>query len=69
MLLIDVWKVPIGLSLAVIASCITVAVVASLRATRVPREPEPAQDESAQPGSAQPDSADADSADTHSRAS
>ena len=34
MLLLDVYKVPITLSLAVIASCITVAVVASLRATR-----------------------------------
>ena len=34
MLLLDVWKVPIWLSLSVIASCITVAVVASLRATR-----------------------------------
>jgi tellurite resistance protein TerC len=45
MLLIDVWKVPIGLSLAVIASCITVAVVASLRATRAPREGDPAQAE------------------------
>jgi tellurite resistance protein TerC len=45
MLLIDVWKVPIGLSLAVIASCITVAVVASLRATRAPRDGDPAQAE------------------------
>jgi tellurite resistance protein TerC len=34
MLLLDVWKVPIWLSLTVIATCITVAVVASLRATR-----------------------------------
>jgi tellurite resistance protein TerC len=34
MLLLDVYKVPIWLSLTVIASCITVAVVASLRATR-----------------------------------
>jgi tellurite resistance protein TerC len=34
MLLLDVWKVPIALSLTVIAICITVAVVASLRATR-----------------------------------
>ena len=34
MLLLDVWKVPIWLSLSVIASCITVAVVLSLRATR-----------------------------------
>jgi tellurite resistance protein TerC len=38
MLLLDVWKVPIALSLAVIACCITVAVVASLRATRQPEE-------------------------------
>jgi tellurite resistance protein TerC len=41
MLLIDVWKVPIGLSLAVIATCLTVAVVASLRATRLPPASEP----------------------------
>lgn len=34
MLLLDVWKVPIWLSLTVIATSITVAVVASLRATR-----------------------------------
>jgi tellurite resistance protein TerC len=34
MLLLDLWKVPIWLSLTVIATCITVAVVASLRATR-----------------------------------
>jgi tellurite resistance protein TerC len=34
MLLLDVWKVPIWLSLAVIATCITAAVVLSLRATR-----------------------------------
>jgi len=34
MLLLDVYKVPIWLSLAVIAASITVAVVASLRATR-----------------------------------
>ena len=34
MLLIDVVKVPVALSLAVIAGCVTVAVVASLRATR-----------------------------------
>ena len=39
MLLLDVWKVPIWLSLTVIATSITVAVVASLRATRAPREP------------------------------
>jgi tellurite resistance protein TerC len=39
MLLLDVWKVPIALSLAVIATCLTVAVVASLRATR-DRRPE-----------------------------
>jgi tellurite resistance protein TerC len=34
MLLLDVWKVPIWLSLTVIAASIAVAVVASLRATR-----------------------------------
>ena len=34
MLLLDVWKVPIWLSLAVIATSLTVAVVLSLRATR-----------------------------------
>src|SRR5512145_1441875 len=34
MLLLDVYKVPIGLSLAVIATLITVSVVMSLRATR-----------------------------------
>ena len=34
MLLIDIWKVPIGLSLAAIAACLVVAVTASLRATR-----------------------------------
>ena len=34
MLLLDVWKVPIWLSLSVIATCLCVAVVASLRATR-----------------------------------
>ena len=34
MLLLDVWKVPVWLSLAGIATCLTVAVVASLRATR-----------------------------------
>lgn len=34
MLLLDVWKVPIWLSLVVISTCLTVAVVASLRATR-----------------------------------
>ena len=34
MLLLDVWKVPIWLSLGVIATSITVAVVLSLRATR-----------------------------------
>ena len=45
MLLLDVYKVPIWLSLTVIASCITVAVVASLRATRdleAGTRPEPA---------------------------
>lgn len=34
MLLIDIWKVPIGVSLAVIAACLIVAVTASLHATR-----------------------------------
>ncbi|MGH3331730.1 MAG: TerC family protein, partial [Nocardioidaceae bacterium] len=34
MLLLDVYKVPIGVSLGVIALLITVAVAASLRATR-----------------------------------
>jgi tellurite resistance protein TerC len=34
MLLIDVYKVPIWISLTVIALCVTIAVVASLRATR-----------------------------------
>ena len=34
MLLLDVYKVPIWLSLAVIAACLSIAVVASLRATR-----------------------------------
>ena len=34
MLLLDVYKIPIWLSLTVIAACITIAVVASLRATR-----------------------------------
>ncbi len=34
MLLLDVWKVPIWLSLSVITACLTVAVAASLRATR-----------------------------------
>ncbi len=34
MLLLDVWKVPIALSLTVIVSALAVAVVASLRATR-----------------------------------
>ncbi|CAA9347124.1 MAG: Integral membrane protein TerC [uncultured Nocardioidaceae bacterium] len=49
MLLLDVWKVPIWLSLTVIAACITVAVVASLRATRrppsTPRSGPPADDQ------------------------
>jgi tellurite resistance protein TerC len=40
MLLLDVVKIPIALSLAVIIGCLAVAVVASLRATRA--EPEPA---------------------------
>jgi len=39
MLLLDVVKVPIAVSLAVIGTCVTVSVVASLRATR--RQPEP----------------------------
>ncbi|HEU5036652.1 MAG TPA: TerC family protein [Nocardioides sp.] len=34
MLLLDLYKVPIWLSLGIIATCLTVAVVASLRATR-----------------------------------
>jgi tellurite resistance protein TerC len=34
MLLIDIWKVPIGVSLAAIAACLIVAVTASLHATR-----------------------------------
>lgn len=34
MLLLDVYKIPIAVSLAVIATCLTIAVVASLRATR-----------------------------------
>jgi tellurite resistance protein TerC len=34
MLLVDLWKVPTWLSLGVIATCLTVVVVASLRATR-----------------------------------
>ena len=34
LLLTDVWKVPTALSLALVATCITVAVAASLRATR-----------------------------------
>jgi len=34
MMLLEVWKVPIGLSLMVIVLCITVSVVLSLRATR-----------------------------------
>jgi tellurite resistance protein TerC len=42
MLLLDVYKVPIWLSLTVIATCLTVAVVASLRATR--EQPVPARD-------------------------
>jgi tellurite resistance protein TerC len=49
MLLLDVWKVPIWLSLTVIATCITVAVAASLRATRdqapATRGAEPGRDE------------------------
>ncbi len=42
MLLLDVWKVPIWLSLAVIATSLTVAVVLSLRATRGAPGPEDA---------------------------
>lgn len=38
MLLLDVYKIPIWLSLAVIATTLTVAVVASLRATRRPED-------------------------------
>ena len=34
MLLIDIWKVPIALSLAAIATCLIIAVTASLHATR-----------------------------------
>lgn len=34
MLLIDIWKVPIGVSLAAIAACLIVAIAASLHATR-----------------------------------
>ena len=34
MLLIDIWKVPIGVSLAAIAACLIVSVTASLHATR-----------------------------------
>ena len=49
MLLLDVWKVPIWLSLTVIATSITIAVVASLRATRdeatVTRDSGPEHDE------------------------
>ncbi len=45
MLLLDVVKMPVAVSLAVIAACVTVAVVASLRATRPgatgPRSGEP----------------------------
>ena len=41
MLLLDVWKVPIWLSLGVITTSITVSVVLSLRATREPSAPEP----------------------------
>lgn len=41
MLLLDVWKVPIWLSLSAIALCITVSVVFSLRATRAAAPSEP----------------------------
>lgn len=37
MLLIDIWKVPIGVSLAAIAACLIVSVTASLHATRPTR--------------------------------
>ncbi len=40
MLLLDVWKVPVWLSLGAIATCLAVAVLASLRAA--PRPPDPA---------------------------
>ena len=39
MLLLDVVKIPIALSLAVIIGCVVVAVVASMRATRAESEP------------------------------
>ncbi len=35
MLLIDIWKIPIGVSLAAIAACLIVAIAASLHATRL----------------------------------
>ena len=54
MLLLEVYKIPIWLSLAVIAATLTVAVVASLRATRHRRGDGPAQPEPS------PDDADAD---------
>jgi len=43
MLLLDVYKMPIWLSLTVITACLTVAVVASLRATRDQVAPRPAE--------------------------
>ena len=43
MLLLDVYKIPIWLSLSVITACLTVAVVASLRATRDQVAPRPAE--------------------------
>ena len=43
MLLLDVYKMPIWLSLSVIITCLTVAVVASLRATRDQVAPRPAE--------------------------
>jgi len=48
MLLLDVWKVPIPLSLLVIVACLAVAIVASLRATQ-PR-PDPSSADPATPG-------------------
>jgi tellurite resistance protein TerC len=41
MMLLDAYKVPIWLFLSVIATCITVAVAASLRATRQPPRDSP----------------------------
>ncbi|GEP35057.1 tellurium resistance protein TerC [Nocardioides szechwanensis] len=52
MLLLDVYKMPIWLSLSVITACLTVAVVASLRATRDLVAPRPA--ESKEPSESSP---------------